>query len=105
MRQILLFTLLANAIAAAVLLLSYWLIPPMSNVKPVDALFLTGLLFWCLSTVIRLSTKRVKKEWNRNEVIVTDPQVVMHASSWAFRFLIAGIPGIAVSILLGTLIY
>ncbi|TCS38149.1 hypothetical protein [Reinekea marinisedimentorum] len=105
MRQIVTFTLIANAIAGALLALCYWLIPAMSSVKPVDALFLTGIFFWCVSTIMRLSTKRVKKEWNRNEVIITDPQLVMHASSWAFRFLIAGIPGIVASIALGTLIY
>ncbi len=105
MLAILIFTALSNLCALIIVSLSYFVLPFMQSVKPIDAMFLVGIFFWAISTVVRLSAKRVKKEWNRNEVIVTDPQIVIRSSSWAFKLLIAGIPGILGSIVWGTFFY
>jgi hypothetical protein len=99
------FTLLTNALAALLLALAYWLIPAVNQIKIVDLMFLTGVLFWLISTVVRISSKRYKKEWKRHDVTLTDPQLVMQTNNLAFRFLIAGILPIAGSIIVGTIYY
>lgn len=105
MLSLLRFTLLSNLAAALLVALLVWLSDYVASLKLVDIMFLTGVCFWLVSTLIRLSSKRFKKEWNRDEVIVTDPQIVMHANSWALRFLIAGLPGIVSAIILGQIWY
>jgi len=105
MRSLFLFTLASNSLAFVVVALSYFLIPALQNFKPIDLMFLTGVLFWLVSTMIRLSNKQVKKEWHRNEVITADPEYVIRGKSLAFQFLIAGLPGIVGAVVWGLVAY
>lgn len=99
------FVVLTNLAAAIVVTLAYFFIPVINNMKPVDLMFIVGVTFWVISTFVRIGNKRFKKEWQRNEVITTDPQIVLHANSIAAKFLAAGVPGIAGSIIWGTFFY
>jgi hypothetical protein len=101
MRHFLFFTLWTNALAAVLWILLRFLSDTIASWKVIDLFFLTGVTFWLISTIVRLSSKRVKKEWNRNEVTLTDPQLVISSNNMATRFLIAGIPGIAIAIIWG----
>lgn len=100
MRQLVLFTLWTNALAIALIALTRLISPTIADWKLIDLMFLTGVFFWFLSTVVRLSNKRIKKEWNKTEMSLTDPQLVISSDSLATRLLIAGLPA-----LLGSLIW
>jgi hypothetical protein len=63
------------------------------------------VLFWLISTVIRLGDKRFKKAKASHEVTLTDPQIVLQSSNLATRFLVAGLPGILGAIIIGSFIY
>ncbi|WP_196160222.1 hypothetical protein [Reinekea sp. G2M2-21] len=101
MWSLLKYTLIYNLIAATVIIVLRLASPYVASFMWIDTLFLTGVFFWLISTIVRLSSKRFKKEWNRNEVIVTDPQIVLHSNSLAARFLAAGLPGILGAIIWG----
>ena len=95
------FTVLSNAVAALLIIVTRQFSDYLASWAWIDLMFITGVLFWFTSTVVRLSSKRFKKEWNRSEVIVTDPQIVLHSNSIAARFLAAGLPGIVGAITWG----
>lgn len=101
MRNLMFFTLWTNALAAAVWFIARLVSSYVASWLVIDLMFLTGVFFWFISTVVRLSSKRVKKEWNRNEVTLTDPQIVISSNNWATRFLVAGLPGILGAIIWG----
>lgn len=101
MRRLLSFTLLTNAAALAVLILLRLISPTLAALKPIDLMFLTGVFLWLVSSVVRLSTKRMKKEWNRNNMELTDPQLVISTDSLATRFLVAGALPLAGAIVWG----
>ncbi|EAR07438.1 hypothetical protein [Reinekea blandensis] len=90
MQRLIVFTVLSNLLALMVVFLLRVLVASIAAMKPIDLMFLTGVAFWLVSSVIRLSTKRLKKEWNRNEMELTDPQLVISTESLSARFLIAG---------------
>lgn len=95
------FTILCNAVAA-VLVFSLRLVSDyVASWLVIDLMFLTGVFFWFISTVVRIGSKRFKKEWQRDEVILTDPQLVLHSNNIATRFLVAGLPGILGAIIWG----
>ncbi len=95
------FTVISNAIATTVIFVLRLLSDYVASWMVIDLMFITGVLFWLISTLARLGSKRFKKEWQKNEVVLTDPQLVMHSNSIATRFLVAGIPGIAGAIIWG----
>ena len=95
------FCVLANISAFALTCLAYFTIPPVGQMKVIDLLFIIGVLFWLISTVVRLFNKRVKKEWNKDQVTLSDPQLVISTDNLATRFLIAGMPGILGAIIWG----
>lgn len=101
MRRLIIFTLLTNAATLAVLFALRLISPTVAALKAIDLLFLTGVLLWLVSSVVRLSTKRMKKEWNRNTMELTDPQLVISTDSLATRFLIAGAVPLATAIVWG----
>lgn len=101
MRRLLIFTLWTNALAAALIFLLRLISPYLASWKLIDLMFLTGIGFWLLSSVVRLSTKRFKKEWNRNDVELTDPQLVISTENLATRFLIAGLPALVGALIWG----
>lgn len=101
MRSMFFFVVAANAIAAVLVSILSLFVPFLQAMKVIDLMFFTGVIFWLISSVIRLGSQRVKKDWKRDEVIVTDPQIVLSTSNLAARFLIAGIPGIAGAIIWG----
>ena len=94
MRDLIKFTIFCNLLAIVLIFLVRMISHNVATWKPIDLMFLTGVFFWLMSTLVRLGGQRFKQDWERNETIVTDPQLVLHSNSLAFRFLIAGVPGI-----------
>jgi hypothetical protein len=105
MWSLLKFTVITNLIAAAVIATARLVSGYMASLLIVDLMFLTGVLFWLMSTVVRLSDKRFKKARASHEVTLTDPQIVLKSNNLATRFLVAGVPGILGAIIVGSIFY
>jgi hypothetical protein len=105
MWSLLKFTLITNTIAAFVILAARLLSNDVADMLIVDLMFITGVLFWLMSTVVRLGDKRFKKAKTSHEVTLTDPQIVLKSNNLATRFLAAGVPGILGAIIVGSIFY
>ena len=97
------FSFLANLVVLAILLFSYWFIPEIQGSRLIDLAFLAGCTMWFISSIIRFSNPRLKK--NNRVMEYGDPNEVLSSNTWAFTFFIAGIPTIAVSVIISFTFY